>query len=78
MAPNIHDDSAMTATPAQCPFCQAPIPEGRLDGFCPACFFSEISEAPGQALARGREIARGGMGIVFEAEQQAPRDARWR
>jgi hypothetical protein len=60
----------MSDPPAHCPICQTPFPEGRLEGLCPACFLSAADELPSQELVRGREIARGGMGIVFEAEQQ--------
>lgn len=63
----------MSDPPAHCPICQTPFPEGRLEGLCPACFLSAADELPSQELVRGREIARGGMGIVFEAEQQEPR-----
>ncbi len=65
-----------------CPECRTPRPVGRLDGLCPACFFAaagELSSAREQARLQvpgflvGEELARGGMGIVYMAEQEEPR-----
>jgi len=58
-----------------CPECHTPLPAGRLAGMCPACFFDSAGdEGDGMAgLHRGAEIARGGMGIVYEAQQSEPR-----
>lgn len=64
-----------------CPDCRQPIPTGRFEGVCPACFFAAAVEAatpfngevlriPGHVV--GEELARGGMGIVYAAEQLEP------
>lgn len=56
-----------------CPICQTPFPEDRLDGLCPGCFLSLAIEPVGPpGLVRGPEIARGGVGIVYEAQQVEP------
>ncbi|MEQ1748053.1 MAG: WD40 repeat domain-containing serine/threonine-protein kinase [Prosthecobacter sp.] len=57
-----------------CPECHTPLPDGRLEGVCPACFFDSVSEGDAMTgLQRGAEIARGGMGIVYEAQQAEPK-----
>lgn len=57
-----------------CPECHTPLPAGRLVGLCPACFFDSAGEGDDlNGLQRGAEIARGGMGIVYEAQQEEPR-----
>lgn len=69
-----------------CPACRSPLSPDCLDGLCPACFFEAAAvetvttaeggtPAPGLALPGlviRRELARGGMGIVYEAEQARP------
>lgn len=56
-----------------CPQCQAPVADERLEGLCAACFFLSAGDAVETgAPVRGREIARGGMGIVYEAQQAEP------
>lgn len=65
-----------------CPDCQGRLLEGRFDGVCPACFFAAATDPsigvqtstlpiPGHMV--GHELARGGMGIVYLAEQLEPR-----
>lgn len=59
-----------------CPICLTPFPEDQLDGLCPACFLTEAGESSGPSgLVRGAEIARGGVGIVYEAQQIEPQRA---
>lgn len=73
--------------PAHCPECGTLLPASRLDGLCPVCLLGETSPAPaGGASSTGaapslmflpgyrlsREIARGGMGIIYEASQLSP------
>ena len=72
---------------AQCPECGTVLPISRLDGLCPVCLLGEtlppltgtakttgaappLMYLPGYRLAR--EIARGGMGIIYEASQLNP------
>ena len=73
--------------PVHCPECGTLLPASRLDGLCPVCLLEETSPAPaGSASSAGaapslmflpgyrlsREIARGGMGIIYEASQLSP------
>jgi WD40 repeat protein len=68
-----------------CPTCGAALLGSRADGLCPACFFASAGAdsaavpAPGTGpgfwipgLVIGAELARGGMGIVYLAEQSEP------
>jgi len=64
-----------------CPECGSALPTERLGSLCPVCFFAAASEPGLNGLVRlrvsglsvGDEIARGGMGIVYAAEQDEPR-----
>ena len=69
-----------------CPECGSPLATSRLDGLCPVCLLGEtpspdrtgnestkgpaLMHLPGYRLTR--EIARGGMGIIYEAIQENP------
>ena len=79
-------DSDVFPTPRHCPDCGSPLALSRLDGLCPVCLLEEtpspdfcdhtsesgpgLMHLPGYRLTR--EIARGGMGIIYEAIQQNP------
>ncbi len=65
-----------------CETCGTALSAGRADGLCPVCFFASAMEPertdhggciriPG--LAVYGEIARGGTGVVYRAEQEEPR-----
>lgn len=74
--------------PVCCPECGAVLSSGRLDGICPVCLLDETetgfeekkakpqTSGPGLLQLSGyriiREIARGGMGIIYEAEEAEP------
>ncbi len=70
-----------------CPECGTLLPTSRLDGLCPVCLLGKTSPSPaGSGSSAGaaislmilpgyrlsREIARGGMGIIYEASQLSP------
>ena len=70
---------------SRCPGCGTPLSISRLDGLCPVCLLEDPApEGPGEAPETGpglmhlpgyrltREIARGGMGIIYEALQLSP------
>lgn len=76
-------DMAALPTKATCPGCHAELDSTRLGGLCPSCFFaaaedpvsgerkaSETLQLPNLTL--GPELARGGMGIIYAAEQVNP------
>jgi WD40 repeat protein len=67
-------------TPAICPRCHCYTLAANSSGICPTCFLSELAEddaidpeynPPGLVLRE--EIARGGVGIIYRAEQLEPR-----
>lgn len=70
-----------------CPECGALLSASRLDGLCPVCLLEETSPTPAGSADPAaaapslmflpgyqliREIARGGMGIIYEASQFSP------
>ena len=79
-------DPTAPFTLRHCPECGSPLVESRLDGLCAVCLLGETSDPdaragtaadgpglmhlPGYRLTR--EIARGGMGIIYEAVQHNP------
>ena len=66
-----------------CPDCGVPLPMGRTESVCPACFFASAREPVVDRASRwripglvvGSEISRGGMGIVYAAEEVEPKRA---
>ena len=85
MRPTADHQKASTPAPARCPKCRSALPADAPEGLCPVCAFRGALElepgaarplVPEQQLPRQfgeyqllEEIARDGMGIVYQARQ---------